>query len=61
MRVWQEASDAFSASVLADLRSASLIKVRTAEEQALEEGMAKAEELAAAGTADQLGSSKPTP
>jgi ABC-type bacteriocin/lantibiotic exporter with double-glycine peptidase domain len=49
VRVWQEASDAFSASVLASLRSASLIKVRTAEEQALEEGMARAEELAAAG------------
>jgi ATP-binding cassette, subfamily B, bacterial len=49
VRVWQEASDAFSSSVLAALRSASLIKVRTAEEQALEEGMARAEELAAAG------------
>jgi ABC-type bacteriocin/lantibiotic exporter with double-glycine peptidase domain len=49
VRVWQEASDAFSASVLATLRSSSLIKVRTAEEQALEEGMAKAGELAAAG------------
>jgi ATP-binding cassette subfamily B protein len=49
VRVWQEASDAFSAGVLATLRSASLIKVRTAEEQALEEGTAKAEELAAAG------------
>lgn len=49
VRVWQEASDAFSSSVLAALRSASLIKVRTAEEQALEEGLAKAEELAAAG------------
>ncbi len=49
VRVWQEASDAFSASVLASLRSASVIKVRTAEEQALEEGMARAEELAAAG------------
>jgi ABC-type bacteriocin/lantibiotic exporter with double-glycine peptidase domain len=49
VRVWQEASDAFSAGVLATLRSASLIKVRTAEEQALEQGMARAEELAAAG------------
>lgn len=49
VRVWQEASDAFSSNVLAALRSASLIKVRTAEEQALEEGMARAEELAAAG------------
>jgi ATP-binding cassette subfamily B protein len=49
VRVWQEASDAFSASVLASLRSASLIKVRTAEEQALAEGMEKAEALAAAG------------
>jgi ATP-binding cassette subfamily B protein len=48
-RSWQEASDSFSASVLASLRSASLIKVRTAEEQALEEGTAKAEALAAAG------------
>jgi len=49
VRSWQEASDSFSASVLATLRSASLIKVRTAEEQALEEGTAKAEALAAAG------------
>jgi ATP-binding cassette subfamily B protein len=49
VRVWQEASDAFSASVLATLRSASLIKVRTAEEQALAEGMEKAEALAEAG------------
>jgi ATP-binding cassette, subfamily B, bacterial len=49
VRVWQEASDDFSASVLASLRSASLIKVRTAEEQAIEEGRAKAAELAAAG------------
>jgi len=49
VRVWQEASDDFSASVLANLRSASLIKVRTAEEQAIEEGRAKAAELAAAG------------
>ena len=49
VRVWQEASDDFSASVLASLRSASLIKVRTAEEQTIEEGRAKAAELAAAG------------
>ncbi len=49
VRVWQEASDDFSAGVLASLRSASLIKVRTAEEQAIEEGRAKAAELAAAG------------
>jgi ABC-type bacteriocin/lantibiotic exporter with double-glycine peptidase domain len=49
VRSWQEASDSFSASVLATLRSASLIKVRTAEEQAIEEGIAKAEALATAG------------
>ncbi len=48
-RAWQEASDAFSATVLATLRSAALIKVRTAEEQAIAEGKAKAAELAAAG------------
>jgi ATP-binding cassette subfamily B protein len=49
VRVWQEASDAFSATVLATLRSAALIKVRTAEEQAIAEGKAKSAELAAAG------------
>ncbi len=49
VRIWQEASDAFSASVLATLRSASLIKARTAEEQAIEEGQAMSAELAAAG------------
>jgi ABC-type bacteriocin/lantibiotic exporter with double-glycine peptidase domain len=49
VRAWQEASDSFSAGVLATLRSASLIKVRTAEEQAIEEGIAKTEALAAAG------------
>jgi ABC-type bacteriocin/lantibiotic exporter with double-glycine peptidase domain len=49
VRAWQEASDAFSASVLANLRSAALIKVRTAEEQAVAEGSARAEELATAG------------
>jgi ATP-binding cassette subfamily B protein len=49
VRIWQEASDAFSASVLATLRSASLIKARTAEEQAIEEGKAMSAELAAAG------------
>jgi ATP-binding cassette subfamily B protein len=49
VRRWQEASDAFSAAVLATLRSASLIKVRTAEEQAIAEGRARAADLAAAG------------
>jgi ATP-binding cassette, subfamily B, bacterial len=49
VRIWQEASDAFSASVLATLRSASLIKARTAEEQAIAEGMEMSAELAAAG------------
>jgi ATP-binding cassette, subfamily B, bacterial len=49
VRTWQEASDSFSASVLAALRSATLIKVRTAEEQAIEDGAAKAAALAAAG------------
>lgn len=53
VRAWQEASDTFSASVLATLRSASLIKVRTAEEQAIEEGRAKSAELASAG--EQIG------
>jgi ATP-binding cassette subfamily B protein len=48
-RTWQEASDSFSASVLAILRSAALIKVRTAEEQAIDDGTAKAAALAAAG------------
>lgn len=48
-RVWQEASDAFSASVLATLRSASLIKVKTAEEQVIAEGKQRSEELAVAG------------
>lgn len=49
VRVWQEASDTFSASVLSTLRQAALIKVRTAEDQAIAEGEAKATELAAAG------------
>jgi ATP-binding cassette, subfamily B, bacterial len=49
VRTWQEASDSFSASVLATLRSAALIKVRTAEEQAIENGAAKAAALAGAG------------
>ncbi|HXS34967.1 MAG TPA: ABC transporter ATP-binding protein [Solirubrobacterales bacterium] len=49
VRAWQEASDIFSASVLATLRSAALIKVKTAEGQAIAEGKAKAAELAAAG------------
>lgn len=49
VRAWQEASDAFSASVLTALRSAALIKVETAEEQAIADGAAKAGELAAAG------------
>ncbi len=49
VRAWQEAADGFSASVLATLRSASLIKVRTAEEQAIEDGAARSAELAAAG------------
>ena len=49
VRAWQETSDAFSASVLATLRSAALVKVRTAEEQAIAEGRAKSAELAAAG------------
>jgi ATP-binding cassette subfamily B protein len=49
VRAWQESSDAFSASVLATLRSAALIKVRTAEEQALAEGRERSAELAAAG------------
>jgi ATP-binding cassette subfamily B protein len=48
-RAWQEASDSFSAGVLAALRSASLIKVRTAEEQAIDDGTAKAAALATAG------------
>ena len=48
-RAWQEASDAFSASVLATLRSASLIKVKTAEEQVIAEGKQRSEELAVAG------------
>lgn len=48
-RAWQEASDSFSASVLAALRSASLIKVRTAEEQTIDDGTAKAAALATAG------------
>ena len=49
VRAWQETSDAFSASVLATLRSAALIKVKTAEEQAIAEGTARSAELAAAG------------
>ncbi len=49
VRTWQEASDSFSASALSALRSAPLIKVRTAEEQAIEEGEARSAELAAAG------------
>jgi ATP-binding cassette subfamily B protein len=49
VRIWQETSDAFSASVLATLRSAALIKVKTAEEQAIAEGTARSAELAAAG------------
>jgi ATP-binding cassette subfamily B protein len=49
VRIWQEASDSFSATVLATLRSASLIKLSTAEEQAIAEGQAAAAELAAAG------------
>jgi ATP-binding cassette subfamily B protein len=49
VRRWQEASDSFSASVLGSLRSASLIKVRTAEEQAIAEGAGRAEDLASAG------------
>ncbi len=49
VRTWQEASDAFSASILTTLRSTSLIKVRVAEEQAIDEGRARSEELAAAG------------
>jgi ATP-binding cassette subfamily B protein len=48
-RSWQEASDSFSAGVLAALRSASLIKVRTAEEQTIGDGKEKAAALAAAG------------
>lgn len=49
VRTWQEASDDFSASILATLRAAPLIKLRTAEEQAIEEGRARSEELASAG------------
>ncbi len=49
VRAWQEASDTFSASVLATLRSAALIKVKTAEEQAIAEGRRRSTELAAAG------------
>ncbi len=49
VRTWQEASDTFSASVLATLRSASLIKVKTAEEQSIAEGKLRSEELAVAG------------
>lgn len=49
VRAWQEAADGFSASALATLRSASLIKVRTAEERAIEEGVAASAELALAG------------
>lgn len=49
VRAWQESSDAFSASVLATLRSAALIKVKTAEEQAVAEGAARSTELATAG------------
>jgi ABC-type bacteriocin/lantibiotic exporter with double-glycine peptidase domain len=49
VRAWQEASDSFSASVLASLRSAALIKVRTAEEQAIGEGAARSADLATAG------------
>ena len=49
VRIWQEASDSFSASVLASLRSAALIKVRTAEEQAIAEGAGRSADLAAAG------------
>jgi ABC-type bacteriocin/lantibiotic exporter with double-glycine peptidase domain len=48
-RIWQEASDSFSATVLTTLRSASLIKLSTAEEQAISEGQAAAAELASAG------------
>jgi ABC-type bacteriocin/lantibiotic exporter with double-glycine peptidase domain len=49
VRRWQEASDSFSASVLSSLRSAALIKVRTAEEQVIAEGSARAADLAGAG------------
>ncbi len=49
VREWQEAADGFSAGALATLRSASLIKVRTAEEQAIDEGAVRSAELAEAG------------
>jgi len=49
VRAWQESSDAFSALALATLRSATLIKLRTAEEEAIAANAAQAAELGVAG------------
>jgi ABC-type bacteriocin/lantibiotic exporter with double-glycine peptidase domain len=49
VRAWQESSDAFSALALATLRSATLIKLRTAEEEAIAANAAQAADLGVAG------------
>jgi ABC-type bacteriocin/lantibiotic exporter with double-glycine peptidase domain len=49
VRAWQEASDAFSSLALATLRSATLVKLRTAEEEAIGANAAQAAELGVAG------------
>jgi ATP-binding cassette, subfamily B, bacterial len=49
VRAWQESSDAFSSLALATLRSATLIKLRTAEEEAIAANAARAAELGVAG------------
>jgi ABC-type bacteriocin/lantibiotic exporter with double-glycine peptidase domain len=49
VRAWQEASDAFSSRALATLRSATLVKLRTAEEEEIQANAAQAAELGLAG------------
>ena len=48
-RAWQESSDAFSSLALETLRSSTLIKLRTAEEEASAANAAQAAELGVAG------------
>ncbi len=48
-RLWQESSDAFSSLALETLRSSTLIKLRTAEEEASAANAAQAAELGVAG------------
>jgi ABC-type bacteriocin/lantibiotic exporter with double-glycine peptidase domain len=49
VRAWQDSADAFSARVLASLRSATLIKLRTAEEEEIAANAAQATELGMTG------------